>query len=458
MKVVQKSVWVPYVLMANAALTIVLGVLIAFNINGQKQDEAESTTAADWFCTTNLERQLPERRRYEPPADAEATWFQPSLSGPPSRSYDDDIEDLQAQINILAAKVNSNDIMTTVHCEPVCILPPHVPNGGFSVRADFLYWQADESGLEYGTKMTGGPLIGEPSTTSTKLLDLHFDWNPGFHVGIGYTFECFDFWSLNLDWTRIVNHAHGHAKSEGVSSQTDVINTIIPTWVNLLDELREGASSASAHWHVDYDTLDLALERSFFLSRQFVLSPYVGFRSAWIDQHYRATYDMVFIDMEGEPPFTQPVYFKAKNDFWGFGPRLGSELIWHFNQNWNIFANFSGSILYGKFKVNMQNLNDRGIGEGATPPAPLNFTASEHFWRGRLNFEEAIGIGWETFFHCDQFHVSCRASYELSQWLNQNELYYTFFFRGTDSIINLPVKSKGNLSFQGVRAGLQFDF
>jgi hypothetical protein len=106
----------------------------------------------------------------------------------------------------------------------------------------------------------------------------------------------------------------------------------------------------------------------------------------------------------------------------------------------------------------MKNLNDQGLGEGDIPPMPLNFKASEHFHRVRLNFEESIGLGWETYFRKDRYRLALRAAFELSQWINQNELFYTFYFRGQDTISSVPIRSQGDLSFHGFQASLQFDF
>jgi len=366
-------------------------------------------------------------------------------------------ETLRGSIDTLNARLNQDEVKN-MHGEIGARLPPEVPGSGVTARIDFLYWKADEDGLEYGTKMVASPLIGETSKTKTRLHDLHFEWNPGFRAGLGYLLRGFDHWEINLDWTHIRNHAHAHKSARGIESQTGDVNTIISPWVHLLFELRAGATHASAHWHVNYDTLDLDFGRSFCLSKRFALNPYFGFRGAFIDQRYQARYKSVFLLAENAPTFTRDVTFKAKNDFSGLGLRGGTEFMWHLSQHWHLFSELSGNILYGKFRVHMKNLHDQGLGEGQIPPMPLDFKAEEHFSRVRLNFEEAIGLGWETFFRHNKYHLSIRAAYELSQWLNQNELFYTLYFRGQDTISSVPVRNQGDLSFHGIQAGLKLDF
>jgi hypothetical protein len=106
----------------------------------------------------------------------------------------------------------------------------------------------------------------------------------------------------------------------------------------------------------------------------------------------------------------------------------------------------------------MSNLNDQGLGEGAVPPMPLNFYASEDFWRTRLSFGESIGFGWDSYFKEERYRLRVRAAYEFTQWLSQNELFYTFYFRGTDTIGSVPIRNQGDLSFQGLRLSADFDY
>lgn len=469
MKNAQKTRWFPY-LLTTAGVVALFTTLIVKNLpqlTGQKpffSGKKEPVVTPIFLLSKQVEQLQSEIAALSTKATSDVDSLQAQVDALSAKTNSpdlstkttSDVDNLQAQIDALSSKTNS-PVGENICCEEE-EFASHVPNQGFRANIDFLYWKAIEDGLEYGTKMTAGPLIGQPSQATTKLLDLHFEWDPGFRLGAGYIFNCFDQWAVDASWTHIRNHAHGKASALGIESQVGNVNTIIPPWVTQLFELRLGASEASAHWHVDFNTVDLSLSRSFCASRRLRLSPYIGFRGAWIDQHYQAKYNSVFLLGENRPLFTRVVTFTGKNDFRGFGMRGGSELMWYLGCHWKLFAQLSGSLLYGKFKVKMKNLNDQGLGEGQIPPMPLDFSAAENFWRVRLNFEEAIGLGWETFFACERYHLSFTVAYELSQWLNQNELFYTFYFRGQDTISSIPIRSQGNLGFQGVRAGVQFSF
>lgn len=311
--------------------------------------------------------------------------------------------------------------------------------------------------MEYGTKVVATP-VGQSSKIKTKLLDLNFEWDPGFRVGAAYNFRSLDDWTLQLNWTHIHNRAHGSFSAEGIESQLGSVDTIVSPWVNLLFELRFGASHASAHWKLHYDTLDLDFSKSLLLGKRFFLTPFLGLRGARVNQRYRAQYEGIFVLAEGATPFSREVTFKGKNDFSAFGVRTGGEILCKLGKSWYLFSQLSGNFMYGRFKVLMKNLNDQGIGGRGVLPMPLDFEAMENFWRVRLAFEESIGFGWETFFRNNRSRLRIRAAYQISQWLSQNELFYTFYFRGQDTISSVPIRNQGDLSFQGIQVGVQYDF
>ena len=342
------------------------------------------------------------------------------------------------------------DMKSKKICDEVC--------RKMELHADFIYWRADEDGLEYGTKMKAGPIIGVESQTKTRFLDLDFQWDPGVRVGLGYTFDHFDCWKLDLNWTHLHSHAQNRSSARGIESQIGKVDTIVSPWVNLLFELRAGASEASAHWDLHYDTIDLDFGKNLRLSRRFSANPYFGFRGAILDQNYKVRYKNVFILAESAPSFTRSVRFKAKNDFKAFGLRGGTELMCHLSENWHIFSELSASVLYGKFSVRMKNENDQGLGQGDVPPMPIDFTTTDKLRRTRFNFEEAIGLGYDAFFNDCRYRLRLRFAYEASQWPSQNELFYTFYLRGTDTISIVPTRNQGNLGFHGIRIGAQFDF
>ncbi len=178
--------------------------------------------------------------------------------------------------------------------------------GKWSIGADFIYWRADEDGLEYVTKKHH---IHKPGIA----------WDPGFKFGLGYTFH--DFWGLFFKWTYLHTRQNGHQHG-----------SLLPWW-NDSKHVRK----ASAHWRLHYQTYDLNVARDYCVHPKLVVRPYTGLRGALIDQDYKVKYDAK--------------HFKADNDFGGVGVRLGSELRWYMTRRFALKGDLSGSLLYGHFDV-----------------------------------------------------------------------------------------------------------
>jgi hypothetical protein len=302
---------------------------------------------------------------------------------------------------------------------------PYLKHGGWSVAGDFIYWRADEDGLEYAKE---GHTIHRPRNS----------WDAGFKAGIGYTFGEQDFWDLFLRWTYFQTHQTGEAKGK----------TLLPWWSPTL--LGPSATKASADWTLHYNTLDLELGRDYFLCKTIALRPHLGLRGALIKQHYDAKYDGVFLI--GAVPTAFPTEFKAENKFAGAGVRVGAQLAWHFTREWAVTGSLAGALLYGHFDVK-QELDDV---VGAVPSdAHLNQELS----RVAPNLEAGLGIQWETFFHCDRYRVAVSLGYEFTEWFSQNQMSRTELIDGNGQTgVTHFDKANGDLGLQGATLEVRFDF
>ena len=66
----------------------------------------------------------------------------------------------------------------------------------------FLYWQPREDGLSLALSS-----YAEPQENPGKLFNMHFDYKPGFKIGVGSNFT-HDNWNLFFEYTRL----HGATK------------------------------------------------------------------------------------------------------------------------------------------------------------------------------------------------------------------------------------------------------
>jgi hypothetical protein len=303
---------------------------------------------------------------------------------------------------------------------------PYLYHGGWSVAADFIYWRADEEGLEYAAS------AGKHETAHQPAIR----WSPGFKAGIGYTFGSQDFWDLFLRYTYFQTHQSGQQSG-----------TLLPWWSPTV--LGPTATKASADWTLHYNVLDLELGRDYFVCKTLAFRPLVGLRGALIKQHYEAHYDGVFTI--GGASSTFPTEMTAENKFSGGGIRAGAQMSWHFTRDWAVNGSISGSLLYGRFNVS-QELDDV-IGSAASENA-----IHQELSKVAPNLEAYLGFQWDRFFCENKYHVAVSLSYEFSEWFAQNQMIRSELISGNGQTATHLEKIKGDLGLQGATLELRFDF
>ncbi len=380
--------------------------------------------------------------------------------------------------SVKAGKKGSDQVkaisFTDVHGTVGGKSPSYLNDGGFYLSADFLYWKAQEDGLEYAATFI--PIDNSTMSYSEKLKGVSFRWKPGFRVGTGYVFNTHDYWDLGLEWTWFYNRAESSV-SIPVSS-TNLFNpafspasSITPTWggntfqtpaSGSLQPLIESCLSASATWSLHYNMLDLDLGKHYFISKAFSLKPYFGVRGGWINQDYVAEYTQVLGITPDPAEF--PAKMRADIDFSGAGPRLGLDMQWHFNCQWSLVGEISGSVLYGPYKSRQTYTTFLEITGGAFDFfAPFVYTDTRNQHRFQANLETALGLQWEMDFQKIN-HFSLGAYYEFSQWFRQNRLIRSLPQIITDvAVLNTVeyepfVREHGDLSLQGFTVKARLDF
>ncbi len=285
---------------------------------------------------------------------------------------------------------------------------PQLNSIGLYFSGDAIYWKAFEGGTDY---------VAAPN--SSKRFD--FNWSWGLKLEMGYHLD-HDGWDLAGHYTWFHDKATRHDGNPG----DDNLTPLFPTYYT------NTASTARGVWNLNVNDADLGLQKSYFLSRQFALTPIAALRTTWINQAVNATYT--------SPTETTVT---GKNDFWGIGPKAGLGTRLYINRNWNFFAQAAGSLLYSEFDVLATTITS-----GSTTV----------LLKGDLHrivpaIQAGLGFGWEMNFCDDGYHIAANVSYETQYWWRQNELF---------SYINPSaplVKRLGeDLGLHGLTMNLLFDF
>lgn len=327
---------------------------------------------------------------------------------------------------------------------------------GWTVDASFLYWNAKVDGFEFADKVKVESTSSGGTPTSIhakgKIAAPSFDnWDPGVQLGLGYIFPQREQWSLRLGWTHLNTDSHHAVSSDDPTLTTELI---VPTLLPFITGT--AADHASAHWRMEFDTLDLELGRHFFIGKWLSCKPVIGLRAAWIDQHFRAKYDSLYVTTSGIFPFDQS--FRCNQDFGGIGVRFGTDLQFYITKCWSVLGNLSGSLLWGSTEIKEHATGRIFVSTTSSFPETTKFKQSID--RIRPNLEGSLGFQWQTFYHSDKYRVAISALYSFAYWFKQNQL--------ANEALNFPpnlqqpatntIVSNGDLQLQGLNVRFNFDF
>ncbi len=313
------------------------------------------------------------------------------------------------------------------HCQGSASRP--VVSGGINlfVEGEALLWQAEEDHLTY--IYSGNDLSGQ---VNRELKKVDFSWDFGFRVGLGYNAPL-DGWDISLYWTNIRNTAHG-------SQNASANKMLFPVWSEVANPFNGTINSASAHWRVNLDQVDLSLGREFRMGKRLTFRPFVGLRSDWIYQKY----DIV---MDGDlalvgSPLEQRV--NLRSNFWGFGFAAGFGTNWILGMGFSLFGDADLSIVMG-----YDHIAQKGVQNGASI-----WKITESFRGAKPIFDLGLGLKWSRLFCKDSFGLTLKAGYEYHLYFNQNQ----FLLTNGSSTLELFNPLGGDLGYQGAVGSIQFDF
>ncbi len=325
----------------------------------------------------------------------------------------------------------------TVTTQPKAMITPAVApkvrNGaGLIFAADFIWWKANISGMEYAT--SGVVDLGNvfvPFGKSTKkghVNQPNFDFEPGFKVGAGLDFA-YDGWDLYANYTwlngdteRNSISAHRGRGVTGLLPIVDVFGVILP--FNSLNK-------AQSQWRQHFNVVDLELGRNFFISRRLTLRPHFGLKSAWITEKWKLKYvdsDVVHDNL------------RKKQTLWGMGTRAGLNTVWHFSRNWGLYGDIAATALWSDFHVKAKDkevVEELGI-------SPITLHTKEVITEVIPVFETGLGLTYMAWFDHEQYVLQISAGWEEQIWLDFN--HFTDFNRA------------GNLSVHGLTVKVGFAF
>lgn len=370
-------------------------------------------------------------------------------------------------------------------------LPDYGPvvKGGVDASLDisYIYWRVSEDELvasSEGYNLTNTSSFNkiEPQGEQQRVLD---KCSSGFKVGFGMDFK-YDDWFLDVVYTWF--HSNYNPLKNCIKDCTknnceDVkgyyyTNIPAPFETQASDlPLRQPlvfnniASKAETLWTLRFNTLDLMLNKSFYISPHFVVTPSLGFKTTWQNQSYTARYliegrginlggvtstsypdltSFYTLDNFAYDPTIENYRIYNKQFYYGIGTRVGVDTSWFVSEELSIFAQIYGTSLYGVFKDQREDVTnvfaqDTGasIIENNTK---VNLRAVEHGVNGVL--ETQIGLRWDYYLYEEAYRLRLQFGYENQLWFNQNHFLTPYLSGSTGA----------DLGFMGFNFTVKFDF
>lgn len=319
----------------------------------------------------------------------------------------------------------------------------------------FVFWQLSQDNMEVAF---ADNLSNTAYTTNNQiqgnLVQMDFDYKPGFKVGLGVNFD-HDDWDAFAEYTRI--HTSNSTSTNGVSLASGAPAPLLPTWGHPYVIQTNAYNTAFEHWHCNLDTINLDMGRVYYVGTQLTFRPFFGGRSALITQNVHVNYvNTGFANAAGtfvEVPGVMDVY--QRNQSWSIGPRAGVNTNWMVGQGIRFFGNANADILYTKYKLQNKTtfIATNTVGSFTTGQNLFQIS-KERTIALRTHMELELGLGWGSYFDNNNWHIDLSAAYGFQVFFDQNMLS-TFL---NSSMPGRVLQPHGNLYAQGLTATVRFDF
>lgn len=315
---------------------------------------------------------------------------------------------------------------------------PEIRDGSrYFLTFDILYWHTKLGGTEYAYTTQRQELL----PLQSRLKHNHFSWNLGLKVGLGYHLT-HDGWDLYGRYTWYEN-------DDTDQTAQNFPSNVIPNRVSIAFP----AGKAKSNFDTDYQSGDLELSRSYFISQRLVFRPHMGLKSSWINLRQAVTYSF-----PSAPNFPNG-HFKSKdsNRFWGMGPRLGVDSKWHLGYGFSIFGEGSVALFYGYFNtLRKESYPPNFVAEDTE--TILNVESKFHLFVPFLSYY--MGLCWQTYLNDHKQHLALHLGYETQYYWRVNQMQRSDFTTlPIVSSVRLAIDSYSeDLSFYGISGRFRLDF
>lgn len=312
----------------------------------------------------------------------------------------------------------------------------------FYATGSFIYWQPRQENLELG-QTTQITTVGSTVTTLNHIINMEFEYKPGFKVGLGMNFD-HDNWDAYGEYTWL--HGSHNQSSNGPASPSANAYLV----ANLPNPDVQGDTKytdVSQKWRLNMDFADVELARSYYVGSKLSFRPFFGARGAWIRQSLDADYTNPTSASIGN---NDNLGARYRTHSWGVGPRAGLYTNWMLGQGFRLYGDGFADILYTRYKIRTRDF--KVLKSNGTIEETNNHQNKVDYLRTHIDLE--MGIGWGSYFDNNNWHIDLLAGYGFQVFFDQN-----MFRRYVDDVsAGASIAPNGNLYVHGLTTTLRLDF
>ena len=258
------------------------------------------------------------------------------------------------------------------------------------ITGDFTYWAAYFWSAAVGFRNTADGRTG--------MLYMKDHYRPGFKVGVGIDASWVVLDAQYIWW----HHTYHTNYSANVGeSLTPFVFSEFLGWL-----LPPNYSQLRSKWKYDFDQFYFTMQRPFYSGTRLILDAVVGVMAQWFKQD-------ILIDCINEVDGAAPGvngFINSKHSNWALGPSAGLRAKAFLYGGVTALGNFDLALCYQRWTKASDTLSFPPV----NPFNPLaNSTQEYKASRSKAVFTAALGLGWESYLACQQYHLNISVLYDM---------------------------------------------
>lgn len=258
------------------------------------------------------------------------------------------------------------------------------------VTADFTYWAAYFWTAAVGFRNTVDGRTG--------LLYMKDHYRPGFKVAVGYDACCVVLDAQYIRWhhTYKTNYSANAGESLTPFVFSEFLGQVLPP----------NYSQLRSKWKYDFDQFYFTMQRPYYNGTWLVLDAVVGVMAQWFTQN-------IFINCVNEVDGLAPGnngFVASKHSNWAVGPAAGLRAKTLLCGGLTALGNFDLALCYQRWTKVSNTLSFPPVNPG-NPIA--NSEQKYKATRTKAVFTAALGLGWESYLACQQYHLNISVLYDM---------------------------------------------